>query len=146
MYTEYKTNFLEALKKEEEYISNSKYPLIHQFINHPEKQELIKYFPKFNDFSNYMEETYSYHIKRKEAKEVKLSSEKEFNEERFNDFKKSWEKIYKYATEYKYNKLEPKELTKDDKLIYFLNDNNEKEGMYIAAAYQKFIEFQNGFL
>jgi len=146
MYTEYKTNFLEALKKEEEYMSNSKYPLIHQYINHPKEQELIKHLPKFNDFTNYMKETYSYHIRRKEAKLVELSSEKEFNEERFNDFKKPWDKIYKYATEYKYNKLEPKNLTKDDKLIYFLNDNNEKEGMYIAAAYQKFIEFQNGFL
>ena len=146
MYTEYKTNFYEALKKDEEYMSNSKYPLIEKYINHQEEQEIIKYLPKFNDFANYMEETYSYHIKRKKAKEVSLSSVNEYNEKKFNDFKESWDKIYEYATKYKYNELEPKKLTKNDKLIFFLNDNNETEGMYIPAAYQKFITYQNEFL
>ncbi len=32
-------------------------------------------------------------------------------------------------------------------LDYFLNDNEEKDkGMYIASAYQNFIEWQNNFL
>ena len=39
------------------------------------------------------------------------------------------------------------ELDKDKNLIYFLNDNIEpKYGMHIAAAYQSFISWQNGFL
>ena len=37
-----------------------------------------------------------------------------------------------------------KSLSGKDKLIYFLNDNGENEGgIYIAAAYSKFIEWQN---
>jgi hypothetical protein len=40
-----------------------------------------------------------------------------------------------------------KQLKSDDPLIYFLNDDNELGyGMYIAAACQNFINWQNGFL
>ena len=43
--------------------------------------------------------------------------------------------------------MRPKKLRANDKLIYFLNDDNELgNGMYIAAAYQNFIEWQNEFL
>ena len=43
--------------------------------------------------------------------------------------------------------MEPKKLKADDKLIYFLNDANELgNGMYIAAACQNFISWQNKFL
>ena len=40
-----------------------------------------------------------------------------------------------------------KTLSKSDKLAYFLNDTNEEgNGMYIASAYQNFINWQNQFL
>jgi len=40
-----------------------------------------------------------------------------------------------------------KDLTIDDNLICFLNDNSELyNGMYLASACQNFIEYQNSFL
>jgi len=43
--------------------------------------------------------------------------------------------------------MKVKELTEKDNLVYFLNDVNESGyGMYIAAAYEKFIKWQNRFL
>jgi hypothetical protein len=43
--------------------------------------------------------------------------------------------------------MKEKTLNQSDKLAYFLNDTNEVEyGMYIAAAYQNFINWQNEFL
>ena len=43
--------------------------------------------------------------------------------------------------------MKVKELSKDDKLAYFLNDINENDyGMYIAAGYDNFIKWQNDFL
>ena len=146
MHTEYKTNFLEAFKKEDEYMSISKYPLIDLYLNHPKEQEMIQDLPIFNDFNNYMIKTYSYKITRKNARAISFSRDREYNEIKFDNFKKSWDNIYKYSTEYKNNKLEPKLLYQYDKLIYFLNDNKEKEGMYMAAAYQKFISWQNELL
>ena len=60
----------------------------------------------------------------------------------------AWEIIKDKAVKYKFNpEMKVKSLSKDDKLAYFLNDNNEQDyGMYIAAAYQNFIKFQNEFL
>ena len=44
-------------------------------------------------------------------------------------------------------KIKYKDLEKDTPLIYFFNDDNELDyGIYIAAAYQKFISWQNEFL
>ena len=146
MYTEYKTNFKEALKKEEEYMSNYRYPLLNIYLNHSNDQKMLKYLPSFNDFNNYMLENYSYHITRENAKKTSLSNT-EYDGNKFDNFKNSWEKIYQFATEYKSNKMEPRNLSKDDKLIYFLIDDNENEyGMHIAAAYQRFISWQNKFL
>ena len=43
--------------------------------------------------------------------------------------------------------MKPKDLSKNDKLIYFLNDANELgKGMYLASACQNFINWQNEFL
>ena len=43
--------------------------------------------------------------------------------------------------------MEEKSFSKSDKLAYFLNDANEVNyGMYIASAYQNFINWQNQFL
>ena len=43
--------------------------------------------------------------------------------------------------------MEEKNLEENDKLIYFLTDDNEPGyGMYFAAAYENFISYQNNFL
>ena len=58
-----------------------------------------------------------------------------------------WNKIKKMAIKYKDYEMEVKNFSDEDKLIYFLVDENEKGfGMYLAAAYQNFINWQNEFL
>ena len=43
--------------------------------------------------------------------------------------------------------VKPKVLDENDSLIYFLNDDGELGyGMYLPAAYQKFIQWQNYFI
>ena len=43
--------------------------------------------------------------------------------------------------------MKPKNLSQNDNLIYFLNDDGEiGNGIYLAAACQKFITWQNNFL
>ena len=42
--------------------------------------------------------------------------------------------------------MTPKILNSEDKIIYFLNDDNELGyGMYIASAFQNFISWQMNF-
>ena len=146
MYTEYKINFKNSLEQEEDYLA--KYPLLNGYLNNPEYERLIKYLPEFNEFTNSMVETYSYHITREEAKRDKLKNREEYDNTKFEAFDKVWKKIYKYATKYKCrDDMKPKELKNSDCLIYFLNDANELgNGMYLAAACQNFISWQNGFL
>ena len=151
MYTKYDIDFFNALKQEKDYMS--RYPLLYNYLNYlnnseKKKVKYLKYLRNFNDFTNTMVETYSYHITRKEAKEINLVNSNNYNESKFKSFSDSWEHIYKYAIKYKCREVMPeKQLKSDDPLIYFLNDDNELGyGMYIAAACQNFINWQNGFL
>ena len=119
----------------------------------PEKEELIKYLPEFNEFSNLMIDIYSYRISRKEASNLTLDSEDtyKYNKEGFKDlcdnFIKIWDKIGPYAKKYDNQEMDPISLKTNMKLVNFLNDKEEKgKGMYIAAAYQNFIEWQNNYL
>ena len=147
MYTEYKINFQNSLEQEEDYLA--KYPLLNSYLNNPRYERLIKYLPDFNEFTNFMVETFSYHITREEAKKDRLKNKEEVDMNKFDSFSKVWEKISKYATKYKCRNDMPQKqkFTKDDYLIYFLNDaNEERNGMYLAAACQNFISWQNGFL
>ena len=59
-----RNSFFHEFKKIEQY--EKKYPLITNYIkeNNPEKY-LIKYLPKFNEFSNFMLDYYSYKIKKR---------------------------------------------------------------------------------
>ena len=146
MYTKYNSNFESALEKEEDF--SEKYPLLKSYLYGPKEYKMMEYLPDFNKFTNSMVEKYSYHITREEAKKIKLKDTEGFNETNLNNFKKSWDKIYKYATKYKCrDEMVPKKLSSDDELIYFLNDDNELgNGMYISAACQNFITWQNEFL
>ena len=117
------------------------------------KENLLKYLPEFNEFSNLMIDMYSYTISRKEASQMILGNEDIYktNHGGFKDssdnFIKIWEKIKTYATKFDEEILNPISLKSDLSLDYFLNDSEDKEkGMHIAAAYQNFIDTQNQFL
>ena len=151
-YTKYRTrnDLIKMLGPEKEY--SRKYPLLHQYLQDNTKIKNLKYLPSFNEFTNYMIRHYSFQISRKTAKQKKLIDEEIMNDPSFKsklqEFKCSWENIKKYGIKYK-NKdiMKPKDLDENDSLIYFLNDDGELGyGMYLAAAYQNFIKWQNNFL
>ena len=144
-YTKYKSvkDLFSQLK------NKKRYPLINYFVNGSPDVEDLEFLPDFNEFTNFMVETFSYHITREEAKKDRLKNKEEVDMNKFDSFSKVWEKISKYATKYKCRNDMPQKqkFTKDDYLIYFLNDaNEERNGMYLAAACQNFISWQNGFL
>ena len=146
MFTEYKSNFIDNLKQEADY--KVRYPLLNRYLNISEEQKNIKYLPAFNEFTNLMVDTYSYKISREEAKKKKLKDMEDYNQDKYKSFHNSWAKIYKKAIKYKCrDEMNPKDLKPEDELIYFLNDANELGyGMYLSAACQNFILWQNEFL
>ena len=160
----------QELKKIPEY--ENRYPILSSYLNiiqrkiknegniirnedyyKPQKVELIKYLPEFNEFSNLMIDIYSYKISRDEASKMPLNREEMYsnNEGGFKDlcdnFINIWEKIGPYATKYNNQILPEIKYNADMSLDHFLNDVEIKgKGMYIAAAYQNFITWQNNFL
>ena len=66
----------------------------------------------------------------------------------FKKFTKIWLELKPYAIKFGDRKeMEPIELDENKSIAYFLNDDGESlKGMYIAAAYQNFITWQNQFL
>ena len=113
---------------------------------------MLKYLPIFNEFIKYMNKTYSFKITREEAHKRKLKDEKIFTNkefvDKFNKFIEIWDIIKPYSIKYKCNLEMPiKELNSDDYLAYYLNNISEFGfGMYLSAASQSFIEWQNSFL
>ena len=157
-YAEYRKgrDFIKELGPEEKY--KNEYPLLFKYLKEIENIEnnsnvnKLEYLHNFNEFSNYMIEYYSFKISREEAKEKTLNQEPIFSEQgfktKFNAFLNAWNKIKSKAVKYKeYPKMDEKNLNEDSELIYFLNDENEQGfGMYLAAAYENFIKWQNEFL
>ena len=129
-----------------------KYPLLHQYLLENIDTKKLKYLPDFNEFTNYMVDYYSFKISRDDAKNKVLKNEPIFKEQGFtNKFKKfisAWNEIKSKAIKYKCRvPMKPIELSENDRLIYFLNDDGEiGNGMYLAAACQNFITWQNTFL
>ena len=128
-----------------------KYPLINQLINNMTFKKL-KYLPTFNEFNNFMLKNYSFNISREEAKHRNLKTEIIYKDnqfsEKFLNFMKVWKFMKNDSIIYKcYSKMPIKNLNIEDKLAYFLNDDKEiGYGMYCAAAFENFIEYQNTFL
>ena len=154
IYTKYQT--IEDLKKyigEKESYMNE-FPLLYKYllyINGESEAKNLKYLPIFNEFTNLMVNYYSFNITREDSKTIKMCDQTILNNEGFNDildtFISSFNKIKDKAKEYNKKELEEKTLSSNDKLAYFLNDNNEPGfGMYIAAAFEYFIKSQNEFL
>ena len=102
---------------------------------------------KFNDEITYINELYN------EFSSIKLDKD-EFNKSYIEPFLKSWDSIKKTSIQYKCRILrelekgeKPLDMTKDNTLNYFLVDDGDKEGgMFLAAAYQNFIIWQNNFI
>ena len=146
--TKYKTidDFIKRMPSKE------KYALTNLVLLNNEEFKKLEYLSDFSNFINMMLDEYSFKISREEAKKRNLRDEAIFQNEnfkkRFNKFKKIWEKIKKDAIKYECtDEMKVISLSESDKLNYFLNDNAEMEGgRYIAAAYSKFIEWQNSIL
>jgi len=132
-----------------------KYPLINSYLIKENKQkELIKYLPDFNEFINFMIDNYSYKISREEAskkvlkdEEIYKNNEKGFKE-MFKKFKEIWVNLKPFAIKFGCREeMPPIDLDENKSIAHFLNDDGEIcKGMYIAAAYQNFIKWQNEFL
>ena len=129
-----------------------KYPLLHQYLIDNVDTKKMKYLPAFNEFVNYMIENYSFKISRDDAKKRILLNEPIYKDkgfqDKFNNFIKAWDEVKGEAVKYKCRPdMKKKDLNENDKLIYFLNDDGEiGYGMYIAAALDNFITWQNSFL
>ena len=148
-----KESMINELKKIIQY--EKKYPLLSLYVNDlDERMYLIKYLPEFNEFENFMIDYYSYKISRDEASKKLLKDEEIYKNnpqkflEKFNRFKEIWSELKPYATKYGCrDEMPPIDLDENKSIAHFLNDNGEiGKGMYIAAAYQTFIELQNDFL
>ena len=134
-----------------------KYPLINQYIKNEDGIKKLKYLNDYNDFVNLMINYYSGKVSRNEAnKDRYLNLEEIFSKDQFKNkfdkFKSIWNENLSDDMK-KYND----EITKSDKFIlkfkgneklaYFLNDDDEKGyGIFIANGLHKFIEWQNSFL
>ena len=148
LFSKYKTknDFMNHL------INKERYPLINQILLNKPEHKKMKYLPIFNQFTNLMVENYSFKISRDDAKCRILCNEEIYKNPEFIQIYKKfiniWNELKNNAIKYKcHPEMEIKELNSDDKLIYFLNDNGELgNGMYITAACQNFIEWQNSFL
>ena len=148
-----KAEFINELKKVLNY--ETKYPLISSYISDGNEQKnLIKFLPDFNEFVNLMIDTYSYKISREDASKKILKEEEIYKNnqqkflKKFDKFKKIWVHLKPFSIKYGCrDEMPPVDLDENKSLAYFLNDNGEiGKGMYIAAAYQNFIEWQNNFL
>jgi hypothetical protein len=147
-------NFKEELQKINNY--ETKYPFLTNYIiNKSPTLDLIKYLPEFNDFSNFMIDYYSYKISRDDASKKKITDEDLYKndenfQKKFKRYQNIWNKLSPYAVKYGCrDEMVPIDLKKEENqfLAYFLNDDGDwGKGMYIAAAYQNFVEWQNNFL
>ena len=114
----------------------------------------MKYFSEFNEFCNLIIDIYSYKITRDEASKKLIKDEtiyinnKNNFKDKFNKFKNIWTHLKSYSTQYGCREQMPSiDLDENKSISYFLNDNGEiGKGMYIASAYQNFIEWHNNFL
>ena len=146
-----KKSFIDETKRANLFEKN--YPLVSAYINEKNEEKfLIKYLPDFNDFCNYMIDYYSYQVTRKYASEKKIKDEELYKDENFKEklenFISDWEVLKSHETKFECRDEMPVlDLDENSTLTHFLVDNGELcNGMYLAAAYQNFIEWQNVFL
>ena len=140
----------EKLKSEKDY--QIKYPLLGICLSKEgfEKAKLLQNLQNINNFSNILLNQYSYKITRDEAKQIKIDKilKNKKMEDLFVKYVDSWNNIKQYATKYECrNEMEILNINKNSPLSQFLLDNGELyNGMYLAAAYDMFIDWQNSIL
>ena len=139
--------------------NKGKYPLLNEYIKDDIGTKNLKYLSKYNDFINLMINYYSGKISRNDANngERSLNLEEIYkNNENFRDkfkeFKNIWNNnLSKYLKDDNDKNIDKNKfldkLEGNERLAYFLNDNDDKGyGIFIAKGYKKFIEWQNSFL
>ena len=166
--------FVQTFNKVED--NTRKYPLINILINKDNeitKNAInIKYLSNINKLSNLLLKIYSYKISREDAKIKKFKNELSFIIDKYNEinntninektfykeyilpFINSWNQIKNKSIQYKCKILreinngeKPLDISQDNALSYFLVDDGEKEGgMFLASAYEHFIQWQNEFI
>ena len=146
-----KKDIFEKLKKIKDY--SIKYPLLDIYLSEEgfEKLNLLQNLMDINNFVNILLNKYSFKISREDAKKIKISSiinENNKNKKLFEKYKKAWDNIKNYAIRYECRMEMPVlEISDKSPLCDFLVDNGELyHGMYLAAIYDMFIEWQNGIL
>ena len=144
---------LDYLRKIPDY--NNKYPIINAYLNNEFRVQidLLQNIILMNPLVDYMINKYSYNITRDKAKEIKISEilsnpDDKYLTSYFKDFLKGWNKVKDNAIKYKCRKeMNVKTIKENDSIAYLLNDDGEMYyGMYLAAAYQNFCDYQNNFL
>ena len=131
--------------------AQKKYPVLYSFLNvNFEKMGYLQSFREINDFVNHMIEQYSYKISREEAKQIKINDELKRNipTSLFKNFLEAYNncELYKISNRYIKRELPPIKLSEENCLSYFLIDNGDYSGMYLAAIYENLILIQNQFL
>jgi hypothetical protein len=132
----------------------------------------MKNLININKLSNALLNIYSFKISREDGQKLTLGKELEhiieiyneinpdkikeeaFKENYIDPFIKSWELIKSKSVQYKCQKLRdiekgesPLDMNINLPLCYFLVDDGDKDGgMFLASAYQHFIEWQNNFI
>ena len=167
-------SFAKAFNTSEENKKN--YALINILINKDSEltQNAInmKSLLNINNLENVLLNIYSFKISREDGKVKKFKDEithinelynefssikldkDEFNKQYIAPFLKSWDTIKKTSIQYKCRILrdldkgeKPLEMSTDNTLNYYLVDDGDKEGgMFLAAAYQNYIIWQNNFI
>ena len=151
--TDYKLKSLNYIG--EKIRGNKKYPLLSQIFAEDKDIFQMKKLESINQFENYLIDFYSYKIPRDNKIILKRYFDndcilKELYEKCFINEKKN----LKYSNimggdeliENKSNALDDIVFKEDKSIIYFINDNYEKEGMYIPSIYSKLINIQNSIL
>jgi hypothetical protein len=144
---------LDYLRRIPDYIN--KYPIINAYLNEEFRIQidLLQNILLMNPLVDYMINKYSYNITRDKAKEIKISEiltnpDDKYLITYFKDFIKGWDNVKENAIKYKCrNEMPIKTVKEDDSIAYILNDDGEMYyGMYLAAAYQNYCDYQNNFL
>ena len=156
--------------------NKKKYALINILINKDMEMAQnainMKNLLNINNLVNLLLNIYSFKISREDAKKKIFKDELTYINDLYNEinsikldkdqfiktyvepFIKSWDSIKATSIQYKCRVLrelekgeKPLEMSMDNALYYYLVDDGDKEGgMFLAAAYQNFIIWQNNFI
>ena len=132
----------------------------------------MKSLENINNLVNLLLKIYSYKISREDARKKILKNELKYIKDKYNEinpikinneeeiinnyidpFIKSWDKIKDTSNQYKCRLLrdfekgeKPLDMKLENALCYFLVDDGDKKGMFLASAYQNYILWQNNFI